>query len=75
MNFDRRQMLAATAGALASVTLPDALFAQQSNLSKDDPGVQALAKSLGGSYLGRIRNTDMIATYQVATSGGSSITA
>ena len=30
MNFDRRQMLAATGGALASVTLPDALFAQQS---------------------------------------------
>lgn len=50
--------------------IKDALFAQQSNLSKDDPGVQALAKSLGGSYLGRIRNTDIIATYQVATSGG-----
>ena len=30
MKLDRRQMLAATGGALASVTLPDALFAQQS---------------------------------------------
>jgi peptide/nickel transport system substrate-binding protein len=30
MKFDRRQMLAATGGVLASVTLPDALFAQQS---------------------------------------------
>lgn len=30
MTFDRRQMLAVTGGALASVTLPDALFAQKS---------------------------------------------
>ena len=30
MKLDRRQLLAATGGALASVTLPDALFAQQS---------------------------------------------
>src|SRR4029453_16658431 len=30
MKFDRRQMLAATGGVLASLTLPDALFAQQS---------------------------------------------
>jgi peptide/nickel transport system substrate-binding protein len=29
MKLDRRQMLAATGGALASLTLPDALFAQQ----------------------------------------------
>lgn len=29
MKLDRRQMLAVTGGALASVTLPDALFAQQ----------------------------------------------
>src|SRR5215212_11673229 len=30
MKLDRRQMLAATGGVLASLTLPDALFAQQS---------------------------------------------
>jgi hypothetical protein len=49
----------------------DGNFAQQSNLSKDDPGVQALAKMFGTNrYLGRIHNFDIFATPQVATDTG-----
>lgn len=48
----------------------DSLFAQSANNAMNDPGVKALAASLGGVYIGRFQNTDVFQSFQVATSGG-----
>ena len=56
--------------AVAQALAKDAMFAQQMNLAKDLPEVQAMARLFGGVYKGRVFNTDIFASPKVATAGG-----
>ncbi len=65
-----RPKLALVHTSVAQSLRKDSLFAQQMNVAMQSPEVQAFARNIGGSYLGRFNNMDVVASFKVPTSGG-----